>query len=566
MKLIPILLASLAAIPLGLAVGQRAGRIDLLADVDGPLVTAARQIEADAAALRAEISGYMEAQSRASRHLAERVSALELLHAEPTPEPEPPRTRPTRPAPPPPTQERSVSWSILLRDGSALVGAAATSDDTTELRVGPFELVVVLDDFDGPGATMEPTPTVILSNPYEGSGVVRWQRGTVTVGDLRVDLGPNGAMPPRYAVIQSALTLDHWRLLPEANAPGWLRTRALAELEQGRAYWRGPYRFFREAHVDDNDLGQFHGGREDWLATCAEGRAMRWAEAIGALSRGIWLDWPDETRGYWWDAAAIQYAPPGWQWKAATDGWCAYEQDISRVPLTDMSHGREWYGAVAALAADCKAARYMLMEAVWPEVRRSYSMHPGVSVETNSNRRLYSPLHQILGMLPSPSWGNRREAHAINVVAEAAPYMGATERELYVGAWSTFLDVQVDRFGRADFSFTGDAAGSGLPAPVAMHFQQAQLAGAALNLGTPKALAAAERIARWWGPSPPYFATTSGSYRSATSAPHKGTAYKPYTWWTHPETVDPAAALVTAQGEGFYQSVLDCVPAEARGW
>jgi hypothetical protein len=292
------------------------------------------------------------------------------------------------------------------------------------------------------------------------------------------------------------------------------------------------------------------------------------------MSRGIWLDWEPGDHGslYWWEANAIEYAPAGYQWQPDASGWCPYEVALAAQGITDISHARRWYGAVAALAKDCKAARYMLMQACWPEIRRSYSMDPRVPFTSlaHNDDDLYMPLRQLLTLLPSTGHGNRREAHAIEVCAAAAPYMADDERGLYVGAWGTFLDGQVDRFGRADFSFTGDAASSsGLQPPVEMAFQQQLLCAGGLSLagvGSTKAARAAARIATFLGPDPPYYIHTGGSFATAHASPNKGTALKDYTYWTHPETVNFAAIVEASKDRGLGEHPLDCVPPEARGW
>lgn len=549
----------------------------------GPLEAAARQVERELAA-RAAADAATDAR-------LERLEALARPPApDPDPGPDPPRPPRPRPDPttPPQTEPLRASWHFELKDGSTVVGAALAADGLLEAQAGPLWLTVVWEDFDGDGFDEEDDWTGILANAQEGRGTVRWRSLELRVNGEPVLAEAAGAMIPRGALLRSSIDLDDWRAIPDAEpVPEFFRGRALAELENSRKAWVGPYRFFVDERTPDAQGGRavaiHHGGSEDWLAACAEGRAYRWAEALGAMHRPIhmrgkggapWRAGVDGGR-YWWDASAMQLAPASWGW-GADQGW-AYETALRQQVIADISHGGRWRGAVASLAHLSRGARYLLVNVCWEEVRRSYPMEREVPPTRGDipDDDLYAPLWEILELIapaPSPRWGNRREAHAIATFAEAAPYLPADVRELYAAAWSTFLARQVDRFGRADFSFTGDVVHSGVPAPAAMHFQQGLLAGAASKLGTPEALDAAARIARWWGTKPPYFAHTGGSFRTATAAPHAGWAHREYTFWTHPETVDFQAVVddtidrMLTQGAGLGESLLDCVPRGRRSW
>lgn len=535
----------------------------------------------------------------------DRIEAAQRAHAkaladhlrecDPAPGPEPDPT--VEPTITPPAPELTASWSLVLEDGTRLRGTGTAKDGELVTRVGPLALVVLWDDFDGPGARMEPTPTVLLINGLRGAGIVRWRAGAIAAGSFTVDLGANGCALPRGAVVQSALTLDHWRLLGDgAHIPAQLKARALADIEAARAAWIGPYRFFATwtdpAEPGGRSIAPYHGGVRDWFR-CAEGRALRAAEAIGAMSRPMWAladdlsPWQPGDVGarYWWDASAVQYAAE-WQTAQGGKGWfapaklgsiCAYETQLAQRRPADLSHGARWYRAVAANADHSRAFRWMLVNGCWAEVKRSYSMDR--RVPGHPDAKLYNPLWWILEQPKGTTgaWGNRREAHAIMCAAEAEPYMSEEDRELYLPAFRQLLALCDDGRGVLDHSRTGDARtwgnAAGVQGGIAMHFQQALLHEAAEWIGSP----VAKRIATWWGPHPaPYFAGTSGGARSAHAAPNSlklapiKVAVADYTWWTHPETVrfDQVLAAALAPGRGLTESPLDCVPPEARprGW
>lgn len=609
---------------LGLLIGAVLGFLALLADIapatplqDAPPVRERVEPQERGAVSVPTARAYQRALARIKAlearcaALEARLEALEAPAPEPTPDPRPdPRPDPgpdPRPDPPPTGDDlpaiegpQSVAWNIVLADGARVRGSGVGEDGVFMGRAGPFSVAVLWDDFDGPrGSAMAPTPTLILANAYRGTGIVRWKAGTVSVGRWTVDLGADGAMMPRQAVVRTALGLEEWKLVGgDVPVPQELRARALSDVAASKAAHVGPYEFFAKwtdpSEPGGRSIAPYHGGARDWFNT-PEGRLVRAAEAVGAMSRGLWAlnedgtPWQPGQVGarYWWDASAIQYALE-WQAAHGGEGWgysplphssCAYEIPLAALRPADISHGARWYRAVAALAQYSRAFRYMLVDGCWAEIKRSYSMDRRVPGSSDPNGILYNPLWWILEQSNKGAWGNRREAHAIMVAAEAAPYMSDEDRALYLPAFAELLVELDDGRGVLDHGCGGDALNwskaSGVACPVAMHFQQALIHEAAEWLGSfEEGRAAADvalRIATWWGANPaPYFAFTGGAFGTARDAPNsltvepKKTAVVDYTWFTHPETVDFDAVLSSAVGRGLTENPLDSVPPAAR--
>lgn len=596
----------------GLVVAQRPEPEPAPPAVEHPIDQAAAYLrELETRLLRVEAR--MGAMDKRMTRLAEWIRDGVEPTPEPGPEPTRPTPEPTRPPPPEPEPTRpppivqalAASWSIVLQNGARVTGTATGADGALDAQVGPFRLTVIWDDFDGPGAAMQPTPTVFLKNCQPDRGVLRWQSGSINAGGFQLDMGAKGAMPPRYALVRSALTLDHWRLLPERVAmPAWVREQALKEIAASKAAWIGPYqasatlkkaapRFW----VTDRDhqapggraIGPYHGGVRDWLAVCEEGRAYRWAEAIDGASRGVWLAFEDGSpwmpgpagKRYWWSASSTaEYGPPEYTWTADLSGWCAYETALADEGITNIDHGSRFYAGAFALARECRAAAHIARECTL-EVLRAYTMDqrvPPTSLATTDDDG-YAPLYQTLALPTRPNL-ERRDAHAIRIVAEAAAcgLLTAEERATYLPALMLLAKKADDGRGVLDKTFRGDVEYSGLSAPACMFFQQALIADALRFLGEQpearEAKAIGDRIAKWWTARPPYYAHTGGSYRSAIEAPHKGAIGHDYALFTWPGTwfgFDGAdykswsGVLARERGQPFDETLLDYVPPSARG-
>lgn len=507
-----------------------------------------------------------------------------------------------------------------MRDGSRLSGRMRCDPEResneTSIGTDEFLLTVIYDKF---SKRMPWTPTVILSAPWKTTrarAVRRWRSGTVTVdtefGTAEIDLGQDGEMPPRYAIVQTGLSVEHMHLIGGnvlAAIPTTLRDRCAMEAKRNTA-WLGPYRFA----VTDRDhagpggrmIGPYNGGSHSWKLAFPEGRAWLLAFMIDGFSRGIMLraddgaewgaEWTPGLDGalYWWDASAMQYAREwqdrrpdkrGWGWYPSTDGFCAYGAALAQEVITDTSHAPRRDSAAFALAAlGCKAARYMAREFV-VEAMRCWSMDrrvPATSPATPDDNG-YTPLWQAIQDPAQPTL-DRRHAHLIRAFAEGAnlELLTAQERAQYLPALVQIVARADDGRGVLDRSFTGDAAHSGLPAPACMFFQQALLCDALSRLaeaapGTAGAvLLTAQRIARWWGANPPYFAHTGGNYRTALDAPHAGKIGHDYSLFTVRDTwagygsfdgvVSASVQRVVTQGAGMGELPLDYVVPARRPW
>lgn len=544
---------------------------------------------------------------------------------EPTrpPPPEPAPTRPPPPEPPPPTQRLGASWQMTLQDGSQHAGQAVAVAGLLSAKAGPFWLRVGWDDFDGAGTAMAPTPTLVLEHSLPGKVVqladgdpgtrpIYWQSLTLRVDGMAPIQEGRGLLPPRYALARSALTLDHFRLLPEtANLPAWLREQMLEEVARSAACRRGPFTLWKcdgesgDAQAGAGQaIGVFHGGARDWATACAEGRWYRLQEMLGSATRGVWLktatgeEWLPWTTGnwYWWQASAhTDYALAEYRWLDKSSGWVPWEQDIMDQGVRALDHGSRDYAAAFALTPWVQSARWVGRE--WAlEVMRAYSMDrrvPGTSPATADDDG-YAPLWQELER-PGLGHVDRREAHAVRIMAEAARagLLTREERATYLPALARLMLKADDGRGVVDHHCQGDAydetlrPGSPLECPAWMFFQAALIADAldiladALEADGELALARdcralAQRIKAWWGPVPPYFATSSGTWRSAMAAPHAGPLGHDYALWTFPgrwrgwdgANYGSFAGLLgrVQQDDDLGECLLDYVPPQDRAW
>lgn len=487
-----------------------------------------------------------------------------------------------------------ADWKIELRDGTQVVGSAVAKEDVLEAQVGPLCLVVVWEDLDRNGAPDPGRFTSFLTNSQAGRGKVYWSSLLLRVEDQPVLQLGRGVLPPRYCLARTALTFADLARIPEtANAPPALRQRGLEEIAKARSEWVGPYRFFIPAVDGGADktgpggraTAPFHGGRRDWARRFHEGLWYRIHEALGAVSRGIWLQeadgspWLPGPNGvrYWWDASALEYAAqweqwndrPGWSWSAANDNWVPYEKTLANRPLSNFEHAGRWYKAVAAVAQDLRFGTWLLVNVCWPEAERSYSMDPRVPPTKDADHILYNPLWYLIERTrkaPRVKGIDRREAHAIELFTEAAPFLPEETVELYAKGWAQFIANVADDRGIVDHSRTGDAASAGLPGDVTMWFQNAMEIVAFRRLaelpGASSAGEVADRLATWWGANPPYYASTSGDFASALEAPHKGTGTPQYVWCVNPTLAPPfQKALANTIRQNWGEPDLDYYPA-----
>ena len=536
----------------------------------------------------------------------------------PPPDPEPPTRPPTRPT-------LSAAWDFTLKNGQRVRGGGEAVDGTLRAQAGPFSLAVVWDDFRG---RIDPVPTVFLKNDQAGNGVLRWTKGTISCtsrGDLRftVDMGANGCMPPRYALVRSALNLGDFEVDPDTQPiPAWLREKCRQESATGAPI--GPYRFStsdRDEHAPAGELiGMYNAGSRSWKLDCSEGRYWLWTHAVDDATRGLWLakhdgsEWypGDAADQYWYDASAREYAMEwqksvdgriGWGWVPATDGWCPYELQLTDEGTTDTQHSPRRDSSAFALAAwGLKAAMFIAREAA-AECMRMYSMDkrvPPTTVVAGGDSSThdddgYSPLWQVLEQA-GMAHCDRRDAHIIRGFAEAgtAGLLSVEEARIYLPACAKLLAKADDGRGVLDHGCQGDAGNAtvmpGTPlhgkCPAAMFFQQALLCEAARWLGDAcdkyglavaarTARTVAARIAKWWGSLPPYFAHTGGAFASATLAPHAGPEGHDYALWTHPGTwvgfggadyKNFAGVLEASKTRTLGEMQLDCVPPADRTW
>lgn len=520
----------------------------------------------------------------------------------PTPEPETePRPRPE----PPPASDLSASWAFELQDGTRHRGAATATGDVLRAQAGPLRLTVVWEDLDRDGAPDADRWTCWIANSQAGRGPIRWKALELRVGDEVALREGRGMMDPRRALARTSLTLEDLRLIPEAwpDAPADLRARALQQVEAAKAEWVGPYRYLLpcvDGGCDQTGPGgrataAFHGGRRGWARGFSEGRWYLLACLLDAIQRPLHLDEPDGAPWlpgphgvrYWWDASAYSYAAewsantglPGWGWDRKATGWAPYEAALIDRDPSDFSHSGRWYKATGALAGDLRAATEFAVHVVWSEHERSYSMDRRVPGTADPNSRLYNPLWYFVEqtkLVPRFKSMDRREAHAIELLTELAPFLPAETVELYATGWDALANQVADSItGIVDHTRQGDAAAVGLPGNVTMWFQNGMMISALRRLselpGVVYAGSVAERLALWWLPTrraiPPYYATTDSGALSATAAPSKGFGTPQWVWTIDPTRAPAFGVAVQAQAQqGFGEGDLDYYPQSRRGW